>query len=288
MLYLGGRYEWWEGFDGSKSRDVSGSRFTERLKDRKEKHFSPKFAVTYRPDEDWSFRLSLAKAYRFPTIRELYYASISSAGIVTKTNPNLKSENIFAKDLTISRRLGRGGDVRLSFFENYTEDTIFRQTDVYKNISYYQNVDEVRTRGIEFSVGKKGFLVDGLDAMFNIAYMRAKILKNTNFPASEGKTFPRAPKWISKAILNYSPIENFILTLAGRYSSRPYNTLDNVDHKGGYGGIDDYFFIDTKISYKFLNQLTLSLAVDNLTDELAHMYHPYARRMFIAELKWNF
>jgi len=288
ILYLGGRYEWWRGFDGSKSKDVSGSRFTETLKDKKEEHFSPKLAVTYRPDEDWSFRLSLAKAYRFPTIRELYYASISSTGIVTKTNPDLKAEKIFAKDLTISRRFGQGGDARLSFFENYTEDTIFRQTDVYKNISYYQNVDEVRTRGIEFSVGKKEFLVDGLDVMFNIAYMEAKILKNDNFPASDGKTFPRAPKWTSKGIVSYSPTENLILTLAGRYSSKPWNTLDNTDHRGGYGGIDDYLFIDTKISYKLFNQLTLSLAVDNLTDELAYMYHPYARRMFIAALKWEY
>ena len=289
MLYLGGRYEWWKGFDGSSSRDVSGSRFKEKFEDRKEDYFSPKAAITFRPDEDWSLRLSLAKAYRFPTVGELYYCSISSAGIVTKTNPDLKTEKMFAKDFTISGRTGEDVDVRLSFFENYAEDTIFRQTDVYKDISYYQNVEDVRTRGIEFSIGKKGFMVDGLDAMFNIAYLRAKILDNDNFPASEGKRFPRVAEWTSKAVVSYSPIEDLIFTVAGRYASKPYATLDNIEvGGGGYGDVDDYLVFDIKVSYEFLKHWRASLAVDNLNDEFYCVHHPYPMRMFFAELKWEY
>ncbi len=288
MLYFGGRHEWWRGYDGSSSRDVAGSIKKVDLKDREENRFSPKFAVGYSPDQDWGFRLSLAKAYRFPSINELFYASIDSSGIVTRTNPDLKSEKIFAKDFTVSRKLGEGGEARLSFFENYTEDTIFSQTDVYKNETYYQNIDEVRTRGIELQAEKKGLFLDTLDAMFNIAYMKAKTLKNENFPDSEGKIFPRAPEWTAKAVVSYYPTEKLNLTLAGRYSSKPWNTLDNVDDRGGYGANDDYLFLDAKISYKLLEQVTMSLSVDNLTDELAYMFHPYARRMVIAELKWDY
>nr|CBX31910.1 hypothetical protein N47_O13290 [uncultured Desulfobacterium sp.] len=288
MVYFGGRYEWWRGFDGIKARDVSGSVYTTELPDRKEDHFSPKFAVAYNPDTNWGFRFSLAKAYRFPTIRELFYANVSSAGIVTLTNPDLKSEKIFAKDFTISKKVGWAGEARLSFFENYTEDTIFSQTDVYKNQTYYQNIDEVRTRGVEFQFKKKGLFVDRLDAMFNIAYMKAKTLKNDNLPDSEGKIFPRAPKWTSKAVVSCFPTDKLFLTLAGRYSSKAWNTLNNVDDRGGYGGVDDYFFLDAKVAYKLLKQVTISLSVDNLTDELVYMYHPYARQMIIAKLKWEY
>jgi len=51
-LYLGGRYEWWNGFDGSKSTDTSSGRVTTVLPESCYNDFSPKFAITYRPTQD--------------------------------------------------------------------------------------------------------------------------------------------------------------------------------------------------------------------------------------------
>jgi len=288
MLYLGGRYEWWSGFDGSKSKDVGGSRVKTYLDEREEDYFSPKFAITYRPDENWDFRLSLAKAYRFPVIGELYYGKITPAGDVVETNPNLKSEKVFAKDFTITRSLGRDGKVRLSFFENSEEDAIFKQTNIYTMVTNYQNVDEVRKRGIEFSVEKRRFLLVGLDVMGNIAYTDAEILENTNLPISEGKTFPRCPKWLANAVISYSPINDLTLTVGGRYASKAWNTLENKDPGGGYGGVDRYLVFDAKLMYAFLKNWKASVGVDNLTDELYHMFHPYPRRTFFAMLEARF
>ena len=66
-----------------------------------------------------------------------------------------------------------------------------------------------------------------------------------------------------------------------------YKELDNSDKHDTYGGIDPYFLVDAKISYKIKN-LTLSIAGDNLTNSLIHMYHPYTRRLIYTELKWEF
>ena len=41
-----------------------------------------------------------------------------------------------------------------------------------------------------------------------------------------------------------------------------------------------------KVSYKFLENQRLSLAVDNITDENIHRYHPFSARMCSCEFKW--
>lgn len=287
-IYLGCRYEWWKAFDGNKSLDDDGARVTADLADRKEDHLSPKFAVTFKPADDWSIRLSTAWAYRFPTIGELFQEKISDGGILTKSNPDLKSEKGFSKDLTFLKNLGSGGQVRLSFYEELVEDVIWSQTDYLTFTTNYQNMDEVRTRGIEFAFNKEGFLLDNLDLSYSVAFTDSKVIRNEAVPDSEGKQFLRVPKWRTKLLVSYYPVENLTWTVGGRYAGRGYNDIDNSDTQGGYGGVDDYLVFDTKISYKFLNNWTASLAVDNLTDEVYFVSHPYARRTYFAELKYDY
>ena len=287
-LYLGGRYEWWKGYDGSISGvDDNGNRVSDNLKTRKKDYFSPKFAVTYKPAEKWSLRLSLAGAYRFPTTEQLYYGTIDPVtGYATRTNPDLKTEKTFAKDFTIKRTM-EGGEARISFFENDMEDYILRQTDVYTEVNYYQNIDEVRIRGIEFDISKK--LGRYFRPGFNITYLDTEILKNKGYPDSEGKMIPRVPEWAGNAFIEFTPIENLRGLLAAKYSSYPYRKLDNSDkRKKGFGGDEGYFIMDAKISYKFLKNWQLSVAVDNITDELVHRYHPFSARMWSFELKWEY
>ncbi|MFH1162836.1 MAG: TonB-dependent receptor [Pseudomonadota bacterium] len=288
MLYLGGRYEWWRGFDGSKSKGVGGSIVKTDLGEREEDYFSPKIAVTYRFDENWNFRVSLANVFRFPSVGELYYGKMNPDGSVVATNPDLKTEEVFAKDFTIMRNLGTDGKVRLSFFENSEKDTIFSQTNIYTMVTNYQNIDEVRKRGVELSAEKRSFLIDGLGVMGSITYTDAEILENTNRPTSEGKTYPRCPEWTANTVISYSPVTDLTFIAGGRYASKPWETLDNTDTEGGYGGCDSYLVFDTKIIYAFLKNWKASVGIDNITDELYHMSHPYPRRTVSAMLEAKF
>ncbi len=287
-VYLGGRYEWWDGFDGEKSTDTGAGRVTAKLEDKSEDAFSPKFSTSYSPTENWRLRISLARAVRFPTIGELYYGGINSQGYIIKSNPDLKSEKSFSKDFTITRFIGKDGEARLTFFEDDVDDAIASQTNYYTNVTNFQNVDEVRTRGVELALNKRRFLIDGLGIFTNVAWTDAEIVRNDNVPDSVGKTFPRVPEWRVKCVLDYAPTEHWFLTFAAHYSSKQYGTLDNSDDYGGYGGVDDFLVFDTKFSYKFLKNLSASIGVDNLTDESYHVSHPYPRRTYIAELKYQF
>ncbi|WP_321415159.1 TonB-dependent receptor domain-containing protein [uncultured Desulfobacter sp.] len=150
-------------------------------------------------------------------------------------------------------------------------------------------MDEVRKLGVEFSVEKKNFLIEGLGAMGSITYTDAEIVKNTNYPESEGKSFPRVPEWTVNTVLSYSPIQDLSIVVGGRYASKPYGDLDNSDNvEGVYGSYDSYLVFDTKIVYTFLKNWKMSLGVDNITDELYHNSHPYPRRTYSAMLEAAF
>lgn len=285
-LYVGGRYEWWKGYDASLSGgDSNGNIITQDIEARNEDYFSPKLAFTYRPNPKWRLRLSLAQAYRFPTTAELFYGSIdASTGYTTKTNPDLKTEKTFAKDISITRTID-GGSIRLSLFENDVDDYICLQTNIDTQVNYYQNIEKVRIRGVEFDISKRfnRYFKSG----FNVTFLDPKIRENSGYPDSEGKIVPSVAQWIGNLTLEFTPMEKLSVLLGGRYRSTAYSELDNSDiREDGYGGYNGSLILDTKVAYQFNRNWRVSLAVDNITDEEVFWYHPYNQRMYSFELKW--
>jgi iron complex outermembrane receptor protein len=132
------------------------------------------------------------------------------------------------------------------------------------------------------------FFLDGLGLFTNLAWTDSEILRNDNVPESVGKDFPRVPEWRAKCVMDYAPTENWAFTLAGHYSGRQYDKLENTDTHGGYGGLDDFLVFDTKLSFRFFKNWLASIGVDNITDELYHVSHPYPRRTFFTELKYTY
>lgn len=288
-LYLGARYEWWKAFDGEKSTtDDGGGIITSTLSDRDEDHLSPKFALTFEPNRSWEIRFSTAWAYRFPTVGELFQETLADDGTLTQGNSDLKSEKAFSKDLTFTRRIDHDGQIRLSFYEEDATDVIWQYENDETGINNYQNMDEVRTRGIELSFNKKRFIIDDIDLLFNITYTDSKVVRNDDNESSVDKQFLRVPKWRSNILMTYYPIESIKWSVGGRYAGRGYNDIDNSDIQGGYGGVDEYFVVDSKLAYQFHDNWTASFAVDNITDEEYFVSHPYNKRTFFLEIEYNF
>jgi iron complex outermembrane receptor protein len=86
----------------------------------------------------------------------------------------------------------------------------------------------------------------------------------------------------------YRPNERFTFTLAGRYSSKLYTTLDNADVRyNTYQGFSDWFVMDTKANYRVNDNWNASLGIDNLLDRKYFLFHPFPQRTFIAGLKYE-
>ena len=286
----GVRWEDWRATGGYKEKDFSGVRVRTIFADRSQSALSPKLALAWKPAPHWNARLSLGEAYRFPTVGELFQGAISANGSVTNNDPTLRAERALDKDLTVERTLGKAGLLRASLFEEDVHRALISQSTLMPDgtsFSGTQNIGRVRTRGGEVAYDQKKFLVDSLDASFAVSYTDAKILENADLPSSIGKQVPRIPYWQTRASLTWHARSWLAFYGQLRTSSHQFNTLDNSDPYGGYGGADKYTVADLKAMATLRKNLTVSLGCDNVGDERYHVYHPMPERTFFAEIKWE-
>ncbi len=284
-LTLGGRIEHWQAFDGS----ISNQTTTLGYEERNETFFSPKAALSFQASPVWALRASLARAYRMPTVAELYQGSINVNTIVNN-DPNLKPEKALTGELTAERDLGNGL-LRATLFQENAEDALYSQTNVTvtPNVTNIQNIDKIRTRGLELVYQGMDVGIAGLDLTGSITYADSEIMKNDKAPSTVGNKQPRVPNWRTTLAATYRQSDRLSYTLAGRYSGRQYNTLTNSDiNPNTYGGTSSFVVIDARVHYKVAKQWKAALGVDNLNNRRYFVAHPYPQRTVVAELKFDY
>ena len=293
-LTVGGRYEDWRGYEGL---NVSGSTRVEQPTVEGQK-LSPKALVTWNASERVTYTAALGKAYRFATPAELYQL-VSTGATFTSPNPDLKPDNVTSAELRVQRKFERAS-VQLSLFQDDVRDAIIAQfntlapgsTQLYQFLS---NVDHVRARGAELAIGTNDVLLQGLAISGNVTFVDPRTLAmsgraSATAPADAaiGKQLPNIPKFRTTVSAMYRPNERLTYTLAGRYSTKLYTTLDNADVRyNTYQGFSDWFVMDTKVNYRVNDNWNASLGVDNLLDRKYFLFHPFPHRTFIAGLKYE-
>ncbi|MET4568543.1 iron complex outermembrane receptor protein [Rhodanobacter soli] len=282
-LTLGGRLEQWRAYGGLRANAVD----TLHYADRRRTDFSPKAALSWDLADGWELRLAHGKAVRYPTVTELFQGSLSANAIVNN-NPALKPETDESTDLTLTRHLDHG-HWRVSLYQDRIADSLYSQTDitVTPTVTSVQNIDRMRSRGIEGELGLTDLWLDGLDLSASLALNDAKTLQDRQYPLANGKTFPRIPKVRASVFADYRFAPQWDASLGIRHSGRQYGTLDNSDYVDSYGAVSRFTVADAKLRWKFAPGWTAALGVDNLTDERYWVYHPYAGRTWFGELRWE-
>jgi iron complex outermembrane receptor protein len=155
-------------------------------------------------------------------------------------------------------------------------------------VTSIQNVDQIRTSGLEVAFQSGGFLSGRLDLSTSLTYAHSIIEENDNFPASVGKWQPRVPDWRANALATYRLGSSWSVAVGWRYSGTQYNTLDNSDTNGfTFTGNSAFTVFDLRAHYESA-RWTASLGVDNVGNEEYWAFHPYTRRMLFAELGVKF
>ncbi len=174
---------------------------------------SPKASLAYTLNDDWTFRLSAGRGVRFPTVPELFQGT-SSAGTIVVNDPNLKPERSDSVDFTVERWTS-WGKLRATLFQDDVRDSIFSQTNitVTPNVTNVQNVDRVRTRGIETAFNIALPSLESVSFDGSLAYAQAKILENDNYPVSVGNIWPRIPKWRGNLQTVWRPTDQWLTSL---------------------------------------------------------------------------
>ena len=284
-LTSGLRYERWRALDG---RQFFTGLSPLAYPARKVNGTSPKLSLAWQLDEVSQLRLSAGRGVRFPTVPELFQGS-KLANSIQISDPNLKPEVSDALELAYSREFARA-DLRVSLFEDDVRDSIFSQTNVMvtPQVTNIQNVGRVRTRGIETQLRWRPAAIDGLSIDANAALTKAEILENDNFPVSVGKNWPRIPRVRANLQAVYAFNDAFTGTLAGRWSGRMYNTLDNIDvNPDVYGGVSRAKSLDARLAWQGDRGMELAVGVDNLTNEPSYQAHPLQGRTLFAEVRWT-
>lgn len=281
-LALGARYEYWRALDGYYYRYTGDPADLQDFADRTETGFSPKFSLGYAPQGPWKYRYSLARAYRFPIVEELYKNEDSTEGS-TLADADLGPEIGLHHNLMLERAI-RDGFVRVNLFHEVVRDAIYSQTDVATNISTFLPVDEVTTSGVEFIVEQDRVLASDVDLRFNVTYTDSEITANAADTDTVGNDFPRMPRWRAAMLATYHVAPRWEGSLGLRYASDSYGQLDNADNVDEvYGAQDGYLFADLKANYQFGKQAKISFGIDNVTDEVAFVHHPWPQRTYYLQ-----
>jgi len=286
-LALGARYEDWRAYAGSNysaspALNVSQPRIAAST-------LSPKATLAWAISSHWSLTGSYGRAYRMPTVTELYQA-ITTGPTLTVPNPNLRPERADSYELAAQRKTD-SGLLRLSYFEEDMADALLSQSaplvagsaTLY---SYVQNVDRTRARGMELVGDQYDALIPGLELMGSVTFADGRIISDKAFAAAVNKHIPQLPRWRATAMVTYR-LDDLSFTLGARYSDRSYGTIDNSDPVSqtfqGFGG---YMVVDTRVQYRLNSNWNVALGVDNLNNDKYFIYHPFPQRTFVMEVRY--
>jgi iron complex outermembrane receptor protein len=284
---LGLRHERWTARDGAKT---TGSAAPVNFSARSDSWLSPKVALGFQAAEGWALKLSTGRAVRVPTVGELFQGN---AGTDVVTNPGLKPEKSWTTEFTseLSRGLQR---LRTTLFHETTTDALYSQAIAGTSpiVNSVQNIDRIRTLGLETFYEVSDLGVQGLDLQASLTYADSVIRANSSYVSVPGDTVgrqqPRVPKWRASLLASYKFGAALTGSFGARYGSRQYGQLNNSDPNGfAYQGFSKYFTTDVRLRWKIDKQWSAAFGIDNLNNYQYWNFHPYPQRTYSAELRFD-
>lgn len=231
--------------------------------------FSPKFSLVFTPEVNHSFlnnisyRFLVGRAFRSPSIAELFFKKELFGGFDFVYNPNLKPEEMVSYEVGFMKQYKDRFTIDFSAFINEYDNLI-----QYVNIGggiygpfQVQNIANSQIKGFEFMIDYKAdaYLFSrylGYHFNFNYTYMDARDLS----PKRTEDFLPYKPSHLLNfsADLNY---RDFYFNVTGKYVSK---IDEDLFYK--YEEPKAYFVVDTKLSKKISSKFTVFFAVSNLFD----------------------
>jgi len=283
-LYLGFRFDWWE-TSGGYFKQIGGTRpFDIQYPTRSDSAFSPKASIVYKPFEGTTLRASAGRAFRPPTVYELYSIFISR-GVTTTAGPNLEPETNTAWDIGIEQDLWKGARARATYFENYLDDLIYT-VERTPTLRERENIGSAVSRGVELEFEQR--FDPWLRFFSNCTFTNAYVTDNPPTPALVGQKLVQVPNFMFNNGVDFT-WGPFSSSLFGRYVAKRYSNDQNTDrYNNVYTSYDPYFLLDARLSYKVTDFATVSLYVDNILDRDYFSYYKAPGRSIFGEVSFKF
>ncbi len=284
-LYAGARYDYWEASDGL-SGDVDDP---DELDDVDNSAFSPKLSLVWTPLKATTVKGSVGKAFRAPTIYDLYRTYESSSGMVY-SNPDLEPETILNYEIGVVQYFfEKMLKMEATVFYSDIENLIYSYSDEDGN-SYKDNAGEARIKGIE--LGMNAMPWDFLMLRANYTYNDSEITKQGRDPEIEGKKITTMPDHVINVGTDFI-YDRFKAGLTGQYLGRIYKTKYNTDIPDVYKTNSKTWLWNLKLTAdlpfesKYFGKPQLSFSVENLFDEEYYDYYIGRDRSYFVELRFD-
>ncbi|MGD9643210.1 MAG: TonB-dependent receptor [Elusimicrobiales bacterium] len=279
--YLSLRGDWWRTYDGAAEQPGTAG-YPVSYSARTDSALSPKASLVYNPSGAATLRASAGRSFRPPTVYELYRTWTSGAKVY-QGNPGLAPETVDSWDAGAEYRPWKGLQLGAVYFENRMKDLVYRRT-VTANLLVYENAGEAFGKGWEFEAEQ----VFARGRVFaNLTLNDAEITRNSASAASVGKKLQDLPEKL------YSfggdlKAGRFTFGALGRYIGKRWTSDANTDTVDGvYGSRDPYFTAEAKAAWSPLDDLSVSLAAQNLFNKVYYDYYRAPGRTWFAEVSWK-
>ncbi len=294
-LMAGGRLDYWQAMDGH-VRSFGATNNIQNYEDRDASRISPKASLEYSPD-NWTFRYSFSKAYRFPIAEEMF-ASLSRLNSRTFSAPGLGPEEGYFHNFMTQYDIPRGY-VRANFFFDQINNEINSASVTVNNrtTTTFQPIDQTEAIGVDLTYQQNEVFNLPVDLMANTTIMDKQITKHNpigiNSANYTGKQWDRMPRLQINGSATYHITQPWAASVGVRYRSDSFQRLDNSDTAANVmGGTDESTFVDLKTIYKLpINRQlksTITAGIDNVFDANAFENHPFPQRTYFisASLKY--
>lgn len=256
----GARFDRWLNSRGFSNRiPVTGAPSLNDFSDRSETAFSPRVAVIKRFDEGFSVSASMYRAFRAPTLNELY-RNFRVGNVVTNANAALRAERLTGGDIGLGMQtFGERLFVRSNFFWSEINESVANvtlSTTPALITRQRQNLGAIRARGVEVSATTRFTRHWEVSAEYLLT--DSTVLR---FPANrslEGLLIPQVPRNQFNFQVSYASRE-WLVGMQGRFIGRQFDGDQNTLP------LKSFFTLDAEGSRSVSARVRVFVAFQNLT-----------------------
>jgi outer membrane receptor protein involved in Fe transport len=276
---LGARFDAWRETGGHRrENDLVGGDVLrdDRYADREGTAFSPSFGLVWRPDENWRLRASFQRAFRRPTLNELY-RPFRVGPNVTEANAALRTERVNSGELgaewTLRAPPAPGRSLltlgAVAFWNDLRDAvgnvTLARGPGAFPIVGFIPaggvgrqrlNLERTRVQGLELSARWQPMRAATFSGEY--LYNDATVRRSARAPGLVGKRIAQVPRHSAALGATLEPGLGFIVTPRVRWLDRQFEDDENALILG------EVVVADLGVSRAFGEHLELFLNVENL------------------------
>ena len=221
-------------------------------------NLSPKLALVYKINERFAVRSLFAQAFRDPSISERFIKFAQGSGLRFRPNPGLKPERLlFSGEVGTKFKIGKNLNIDFALFYNKYKNLIsFNQVSAPGEPLTFEviNLKSSVMQGAEISLqyGKAGVF----DLSASYTFLDAKDISSNRLNDELAYKIRNSASFSANGYY-----KDFSLNINGRYN-------DAVEEVFLYPGSepDAYAILNSKLAYNFSEDLSVYLAIDNITN----------------------